>query len=492
MNGANQPERRLHPALSLLLPAGFAAGYVLLSFVATPTPLSGLVRPLLIATGVSVVVAGGLALILRNVQAGGLVASILVLAISAPWVPALVLVTVGIWIVLVFALRRSLKRTSRARLPSLATATRMVGTFSLLFAVVSGVSAIPSAAAGFGSGGVARRNPDGAAGPDIVILLLDGYPRSDVLASSFGYDNAWFEAGLTRLGFEVLAESRSNYTATWATLASMLNGRYLQEMPEILPFPTDQAEQYVALMRAINESSLPGVARDRGYEVAWVESPFENASLTTADELHSGGQMTSFELSLLRHSPLLPVLLAVAPDLLLAQQRDRIEGTLAELPDLVADDETSTLAVAHVLSPHAPIVFAADGSLADPPSCLPDCSLWAFVNEEQWDQFPGQVDHLNEIVLDALVETVAANSSAVVVVMSDHGHRPPGAPEDDLLRSFTAVRFPGAADVADGDLSPVNLLPAIFNAYLSTNLPVSPYRAWISEAEFPLTMTPSR
>jgi hypothetical protein len=319
--------------------------------------------------------------------------------------------------------------------------------------------------------------------------MLDAYPRSDVLAASFGYDNSEFESGLTELGFDIREDSRSNYTATWATLASMLNGRYLQDIPAISLFPADQTEQYLALMRAINSSALPNVARQGGYRIAWVESPFENAALTTADELRSGGQITSFELSLLTDSPLLPALLAVAPDFLIDQQRSRIHQALSQLPHLTADDGSPTFAVAHVLSPHAPIAFDAAGRLVDPPACMPDCSLWAFTDEEQWAGFVGQVEYLNEIVLDAIAETVDANPEAVVVVMSDHGSGPPGAPEDALLKSFLAIRHPGTPDF-EGDMSPVNLLPAIFNAYLGTELPTSPYRAWISESEFPLNMRP--
>ena len=472
--------------LVLLYPAGFAAGYVLISFAATPTPVGGIWRPLVVAVLGSTLIACLLALAFRRIALGALLGSVAVLVLSAPWLAAIIVGAGAIWLVLVSILRRRRKaplpRLSVERLVSIA------GVVSAMFLVVSLVTALPAVRGGTNDANAPIQAKEDA--PDIVVLLLDGYPRSDMLRSGFSLDNEPFERALSELGFSVKSASRSNYSATWATLASMMNGRYLDDVPGLTPFPEDQAEQYRALSSAIDSSTLPQLLRSYGYEIAWVPSPFENASLNTADRVLSGGQLTAFELSLISDSLVLPIIQAVEPDFVLNQHRDRTIEAFDQMQGLVQPDDTPTFALVHVLSPHPPMIFAADGDLPAPATCLPECSLWALVDDAQWSLFPGQVTHLNDLVVQTMAEAIEANPDAVLVVMSDHGTKPPGGAEASVLSNFTAIRLPDGDDAVPNDVSPVNLLPEILNRVLDTDLPTSEYRGWISEAEMPLTMEP--
>lgn len=77
---------------------------------------------------------------------------------------------------------------------------------------------------------------DRADGPNIYVILLHGYPRRDVLERYLDFDNSEFEESLTALGFDVATDSRSNFSATWATLASMFHGAYLHDIDSLNPF----------------------------------------------------------------------------------------------------------------------------------------------------------------------------------------------------------------------------------------------------------------
>ncbi|HEX6610609.1 MAG TPA: hypothetical protein VF051_07510, partial [Hyphomicrobiaceae bacterium] len=366
----------------------------------------------------------------------------------------------------------------------------VIGVFGALFVAVSAIFAVPAASASVGLG---LDRPPGTVvpgDPDIIVLLLDGYPRSDVLSDAFGYDNSAFEGDLATLGFSVSESSRSNYTATWATLASLFHGEYLDAIPELTPFPADATQQYTVLMRAIADGEQLAALRQRGYEIVTIPPPFGAAALLSADRTIDGGQMTSFELSLLQHSPLLSWVHAFDPDFVLDQQRDRISSDLRSLTKVAAEARDRPVFLwAHLLNPHAPILYNADGSAAALPACFPDdCSLWAFARETEWDRLPGQVESINRLVLDALEDVVQADPDAIVVVMSDHGHRAPDRPEADLLANFLAVRMPATGLPAD--VTPVDLLAAISSAAFDTSFEPHPYHAWISDAEAPLTMHP--
>ena len=63
---------------------------------------------------------------------------------------------------------------------------------------------------------------DQGSGPDIYLILLDGYPRADVLEYAFDIDNSGFVEGLEERGFHVAEESHSDYIWTHVSVPSAL------------------------------------------------------------------------------------------------------------------------------------------------------------------------------------------------------------------------------------------------------------------------------
>ncbi len=72
--------------------------------------------------------------------------------------------------------------------------------------------------------------PADARHPMIFHIVLDGYGRGDTLDELYGLDNSDFIGWLEGHGFFVATKSRSNYTHTVLSLASMLNMEYLDEL----------------------------------------------------------------------------------------------------------------------------------------------------------------------------------------------------------------------------------------------------------------------
>ena len=81
--------------------------------------------------------------------------------------------------------------------------------------------------------------------PDIYYIILDGYARADVLKEVYNFDNSEFIESLTRKGFFVAAESRSNYIFTKFSLPSSLNMRYLEEGERVWQSVADSAVLHV-------------------------------------------------------------------------------------------------------------------------------------------------------------------------------------------------------------------------------------------------------
>lgn len=480
--------KRLGRLILGLYPAGFLAAYVLLSFSATPTPMHGLWRPLAVAVLSTIAVQALVAAVTRSWTRAALVTSVVVVISAAAWLILAVAAVIAGWWAAVSVLRR------RAGGPPLTVAVDRVDDTLRVFAVAFvAVAAIPVVgwwmATASLTPSVAAAPEAAGDGPDIVVLLLDGYPRADALREQFGADNRRFETALAARGFSVLGNSRSNYTATWATLASMMSMRYLDEVDSLTPPPADSAEQYRRLMFAINRGEALAELRARGYELITVPSPFESASLLVADRYLDGGHLTSFELSLVQHSVAGSILLSIQPQLFFEEHRARIVDAFhTTAATIESRSNRPRFLLAHVLAPHAPTVFEADGSPAEPVACFPGCSPWAFTERAQWEGFAPQVEHVNTLVLTAIDRIVAASPDATIVVMSDHGSHVPGNDPANVFRTLFAARTPGWT-AGPVDASPVNLFPQLLNEYMGTDLELRPYRSWISQGEAPLTMT---
>ena len=315
-----------------------------------------------------------------------------------------------------------------------------------------------------------------ALAPDIYLILLDGYPRSDLLEQEIGVDNGPFLKAMTDLGFEVGDQSRSNYGRTALTLASMFNGRHVDEL---LPNPPkDVAGQARALNKLLNHGTELDLARAHGYELVSMPSPVGYVSLFAADRVIEPPTADEFELTLTEQG----LMGQTAPDarhwLFLDQHRQRITDNLQTLATLPSERSARPrLVFAHLLVPHAPIAFGASGEEVMLKGCeWTLCNLPLPLPDEFRSDYAAQIQYV-----DGVVETTArqmiANSSkglrpSVIIFFSDHGSRLTGTADsmyDNLRLSYT----PGRPGLLPRDSTNVNLLPQLLNAYLGTNEPLA-------------------
>lgn len=476
------PRRALQGITTALYPAGFGMAYVLLSFAEFPTPTGDIVRPLVVVGIGSLLLVGVLAAVLRNLHRAAIGASAILVGLSAPFLLVAVMGAALAWAVLLVA-RRGWSWSTVARVRA-ADVSRAASVFAAALLVVALVIAAPHLAGGIYLVDHPDRPPSDD--PDVVVLLLDGYPRSDTLAEIYGYDNRAFESGLERLGFQVSRGSLANYPHTWLTLTSMMEGGYLDEAPELVPPPDDPAEQYRRLMRSLNQSRMPDLLRQRGYEVAVIPSPFRSVALQTADRYLDGGQLSVFEYSLITYSQLSGVVTGLLPDFLMAQQRDRFHATLAEVVRLAGDDRSGPIFLfAHLFSPpHAPLVYGRNGEHLPLPGCVPRrCALWEFP-DDAWDGLGDQIHYANGQILRAVGDVVERSPDATIILMSDHGSRRDPADLDEYFHTFFAART-SRTPPYPADISPVNVLR------LLAGEEALPYRGWMFADELePLVLRP--
>lgn len=465
--------------LTILYPAAFGVAYVLLTFTSLPTTLGDLVRPLAVVAIGTVLVTLVLATLLRSRYRGAIAASILVTAVSAPFLIASA-VAAALVVILVQLVRRQWTLSAIRSAPA-ARLSRGVAVFASSYLIVAVALAIPAVAASLPDvERPAARTPDAEA-PNIYLLLLDGYARGDTLASVFDHDNSAFEAGLEQLGFEVAPDSRSNYAHSWVTMTAMLNGAHIADIPGLLPPSSTESDQFRSLMVALNEGDMIRVLRDHGYRIGAIPPPFQSLGLSTADDFFNSGQMTDFEYSLLVHSQLGRAVVDFFPDFIVDQVRERFEAALHRLETAAGhESKESRFLLAHIFSPpHAPLVYGADGEELPLAECVPaTCRLWEFP-EDAWAGLSDQITYLNGRLLTTLEKVVTRDPTAVIVLSADHGARRSGDNLPEYFEIFFAARTPGD-DVYPSDPDSVNVIRRLADSYLGTDLGDVPYEAWYS------------
>ncbi|NJD29580.1 MAG: LTA synthase family protein [Chloroflexi bacterium] len=459
-----------------LYPATFGAAFVLTRFLATGELFPVVIRPLVVVVLVAILAQLIAGLMTRNRHIGAFVATLGAAMVTDPVVGLFVLLTASG--PLVFGLVRS-RRMARIDWPRVTAFLTFVGTVAL---VLNGVLAMSRVVTTLQAGvvrpaGDVGQPPSGA--PDIYLIMLDGYPRADTLAHDFSFDNSPFLRSMQDLGFDIADQAHSNYNATLLTLSSVLN---MKHVDDVIPSPPGQPGHAAALIRSINAGEALQALWRAGYVVASIPSGITTTAVFSVDRYLDTGQINSFEMSLAK-SGVLPNLL---PDLqrswFYAQHRDRIRSAFDRLATLAGEDVVSPRFVfAHVMSPHAPIVFNADGSPHVELRCIPQtCALWDEHRGPDEDaELPGQVAYLNTLVFDTVRRVLASTKRpAVIVVFSDHGSRHDLGDRDEMLRNLFVAYTPGRPGLFPSDASPVNIIPRILNAYVGAEIPLATEEAY--------------
>jgi hypothetical protein len=324
--------------------------------------------------------------------------------------------------------------------------------------------------------------------PDIYLILLDGYPRADVLQEAFDFDNAPFVDALHERGFTVATESHSNYLWTRQSLTSMLHMKYVEQIPEFRAVLEHRAPQNPDLRDLVIRNPVFDLARENGYQVVATGYEFEELAPRQADVYVDPGYLNEFEFKLLVSTFLGDGLAVMAPDLASSQHRNWINFQLRSLGEIAAAAANAPrLVVGHIPAPHQPTSFGPNGE----PIVVPISRLFYADSplergeplDEFADKYRDQLGYLNGRFLET-VDAILANSAQppVIILWADHGSAShvdwvvttPDEAEPSALRERTSTLFaaltPGRTDVFPNDISPVNIFRFLADAYLGTDL----------------------
>jgi len=325
--------------------------------------------------------------------------------------------------------------------------------------------------------------------PDVYYIILDGFARFDVMKEQFGFDYQPILERLERKGFYVARGSTSNYCQTPLSLSSSLNSSYLNAL-----FAPDSDDKSV-LNEWIGDGAVVRTFKSMGYRYVSYASGFSETEQTKADDYRTiYPRYSEFQRLLISHTPLESLFPQSIFNDSYSLARSRIKYVFDDLPTVATLPEP-TFTFAHILSPHPPFIFGADGSDVSPRGRLyflndGDVYMNNSGNQASYLQgYRGQAEYLLgkvEKTIDAIL--AASPEPPVIILQSDHGSglnlMTDSAKETDMherMCILNAIYIPGGKY---GELyqkiTPVNSFRAIFNTCFNGHLEYLPDRNYFS------------
>lgn len=284
--------------------------------------------------------------------------------------------------------------------------------------------------------------------PDIILIVLDGYGRSDVIRDVYGYDNDPFLDRLRSEGFDVAEQSIANYSITHLSLPALLNMSYMHPTGATIG---NNDLKYLA-GQISGGSKLVSVLKANGYSYIHAESDhWYNVCNDEVDLCLTGRFPDITGHALLVRTPVGGLFYRDTGDPTTALNRDRVDQ-LTNWEETTRDwPEGPNFAFFHLQLPHPPLYLDSNCDVRLDPELggriMNDGEMSAGQLDRRVNAWVEQVECANytiERLLDQLDE------ESVVVVVSDHGpdlHFTLEPNPADITQNGLAERFPNLTAV---------------------------------------------
>lgn len=363
---------------------------------------------------------------------------------------------------------------------------------NLLGGILVAFALVPIAAHYADAGGGARlAGGDPAAGAvagpgrDIYYLVFDRYGAAATMQEGRGVDNAPFVASLRNRGFYVADRAFANHLKTGSSLASSLNLRYLTDLAEQMGA---EARTWGPVFELLEHHAAGRFLQERGYTYVHIGSwwdPTQGNETADVDWGYASG--SSDYVDTLLDTTILQPLAASTGQAVADHGRRHHEAARHQFEAIprAAELPGQVFVFAHVLLPHEPYVFDAEGRFV--------ADQRGRTREEKFSEQLAYTNREIDALLDALLD--GGDDDPIVILSADEGPHPyryaaadewdwRGATPTELrekLGILNAFYLPGVDPGEAGlhpEISPVNTFRVLFNAYFGADLEVLPDRSW--------------
>ncbi len=318
---------------------------------------------------------------------------------------------------------------------------------------------------------------------NIYLIILDSYCSEDSLKEFYHFDNKNFNEDLKHLDFLIYPRNKANYPFTALSMAGTFNMDYVQIISE-----TPGSFSIKDSMRLLEKNRVNIFLSNHGYNLytthSWVNSlNFMKSQGSWLEDLHSN----EFFMALLHTTFLRPFEGEIFADLLR-------KGLLRQF-DLLGNPnrfKSPAFIYAHIICPHPPYIFNADGS-------KPNKITSVIGRVENQRGYLNQLQYMNFKTIEAIKRILSEDhTDPIILLQADHGHgyilgdhllskaRPPHAFLQAQFGILFASRFPDDVKVPFYDgMTPINEFRILFNALFGANMPILEDRQYFTKITEP-------
>jgi hypothetical protein len=312
--------------------------------------------------------------------------------------------------------------------------------------------------------------------PDIYLLLFDEYQGNDGLLNLFRTSDNGPGKMLAQKGFRIPAHPRSNYNYTFYSVPSMMNMSYLSFSDGKLNYDLRRVIKSVAAMS--NPGSFTGYLRQQGYSIV-------NHSFFRLDGIPS-----PHSLLVVPHDGFTAIYSRTLPgwaqeDLLHFIPSNTIQKFLhtyfyqvyrynneviAGMDQTIHEYKaTPKLVYAHLLIPHPPMLTDSVGNLKNISAAMYEKNTLPATLKSSYAAY---MSYANRLMDKMVTDIQKQDSSAAIVITSDHGFRSYPGRQDNIFNTQCAVYLPGSNYTGLSDsISLVNLMRLVLNNACGQKIP---------------------
>ena len=361
--------------------------------------------------------------------------------------------------------------------------------------------------------------------PDIYYIVLDRYANQKVLSEQYGFDNSAFIEYLRSEGFSVDPNAHQNYPYTAMSIASTLNANDQTDL--VQKFASASKQTIQPYYDAVRYAAVPKKLKSLGYTYTVLGNWYETSNQAPlANTLYQ----EEGKLVILNHTFILN---NFAKDELVDSAywrfvqlgwkigrfevlgysgqvgQDTIAYQINTLHDLAAKPPGNRFIYAHILAPHEPYYYNADGSL----NANSDTNN---VGEPLQQKYLNQLQFINGQIKSVISEiNQTSKGQSVIILQSDEGPYPTDLngvssipSESELAKgsmldwstsdlqlkydNLAAYHIPLASpeQIAQGGDNE-NVFRVVFNSYFGGTLPLLPrcYYGYVNGRSNPFKYT---
>lgn len=286
--------------------------------------------------------------------------------------------------------------------------------------------------------------------PDIYFIVLDEYAHPETMKQTSGYDSSQFLESLQAKGFYIASGSTMHNKETIRAIASILN---MKATPEDEPTEVTHSR--------ITDNAVVRYLRSIGYNYVYFGQWYEEGRYQVNADSYNNYYLTAgassmtaeFSKTLWNTTMLRPFQNYLTGERYEGYYREGLLKTLEHLKR-VPDMPGPKFVFAHIMAPHTPFVFGANGERVAPAN---------FYNVSVDDYYLGQYQFISRQI-DAVLGEILERSTKdpIIIVQSDHGPRW----LDTWENVFNAYHLPGSgSEMLYDDISPVDSFRLIIDHY---------------------------